>query len=246
MMNVDACELKRCRFMRYAPPEEVASEAESEAGVINKHTKKLNKRNGKSRRRPNSRKQNKKCTKRRKRARRKTNRSTRQVGNENIVQSPFKSPTDTSPNDPSLGGLKVISVTLGSEENKVRHSKQYTCFLLTYVFSKTKPSQPNGFEEFFKNRTFEVKIAINKSPPPRSWRNDGRVLELVSAKLPRENRGMFSVKEMKLKYIAIEIEDGHNDNNLPKINLQTELDKLCSFSSLGAVKACSVSSSVAY
>lgn len=57
---------------------------------------------------------------------------------------------------------------------------------------------------------------------------------------------MFSVKEMKLKYIAIEIEDGHNDNNLPKINLQTELDKLCSFSSLGAVKACSVSSSVAY
>ena len=75
-----------------------------------------------------------------------------------------------------------------------------------------------------------MKVNINEASPGKSFWHDGRHLELVAGKLPREKTGRFNVKEMKLMYIATE------GPNLPKINLQKQLDTTCSFSSIAHVK----------
>mmetsp|Transcript_10202 Transcript_10202/g.22683 ORF Transcript_10202/g.22683 Transcript_10202/m.22683 type:complete len:1127 (-) Transcript_10202:57-3437(-) len=195
MINCGRCDLKRCLSMSYAQPE-VGVDGPTKPDQ-----------NGK-RPRPSKQRQNKKRTRRPKNNNEKQTRKHRScpVNNHNLVQSPFEAPA--SSNDSRVGGLKVMSITLGNKKKK-----------------------PNCFEVMFKDRTYEVKVAINETPPDSSFRHDGRLLELVSAKLPREKCGRFNVKEMKLMYIATE------GPNLPKINLQTQLNRLCSFSSLGPVKA---------
>ena len=52
---------------------------------------------------------------------------------------------------------------------------------------------------------------------------NGRLLKLAAGKLPRENTGMFAVKEIKLVYIVTE------GNSLAKIDLQRELDRVYFF-----------------
>lgn len=104
---------------------------------------------------------------------------------------------------------------------------------LTILTSHSPLPQLTFLRELFKDRTYEFRTKISDDPPQKAFDYDGRRLELVSAKLPTEKCGRFNVKEIKLMYVAT---DGPN---LPKINLQSELNKLCSFSSLSPTKASS-------
>ncbi|KAL7543918.1 hypothetical protein ACHAXR_013297 [Thalassiosira sp. AJA248-18] len=201
MANVGICELKKCRSMRYAAPEDMQLVDLTNPNQKGVTTSRKSRRPNKSRRKRDTQPQ-------RKRAKKKTTRrKSSQATNSNIIQNPFQ--LHIAADDYSHGGsgLKVLSIELGNKKKK-----------------------PNCFEEFFGDRTYQVKIKINATPPEKSFWHDGRRLELVAGKLPREKTGKFNVKEMKLTYIASE------GTNLPKIDIQAQLGRLALFSSLTQVK----------
>ena len=106
------CELKKCQFMRYAPPEvhglKKASKLDQNRKCRQSYKRRQNKKlNGGA-------KNN--C---RKKGRQRSKQQSCPVTNANIVESPFEALSSSS-DDQEVGGLKVMSIRMGSEKKQVR------------------------------------------------------------------------------------------------------------------------------